>query len=521
MIHDSPFPDVSVPETSVPEFVLDGVADRGEKPAFVDADTGREVTFGGLRAQVDALAAGLAARGFGTGDVLAIYMPNVPEYPIAFHGTTAVGGVVTTINPLYTVEELRRQLEDTGARYLLTVPPFAEKATEAADAAAVEEVFVLGESGVGTPFPALLDTERDPPDVDVDPSDTAVLPYSSGTTGMPKGVELTHRNIVANLCQIAGVEPKELGADDVSVGVLPFYHIYGMTVTMNWHIREGATVVTVPKFELEPFLETLEGHGVTTAYLVPPIVLALAQQPIVEEYDLSALERITSGAAPLPDEVATACADRLDCLVKQGYGLTETSPVTHLAPADPDAVERGTVGPPVPNTECRVVDVDTGEELPPGEQGEILVRGPQVMAGYYDRPDATANAFEDDWLRTGDLGFVDEDGYLAVIDRVKELIKYKGYQVAPAELEERLLDEPSVADAAVVPKPDREAGEVPKAFVVPDGDIDTDALKSAIAERVAPHKKIRDIEVIDEIPKSASGKILRRVLIDEHVESGG
>lgn len=515
---ESPFPDVTIPDVSLPEFVLDDVADRGGTPAFIDADTHREVTFAELRARVDSLSAGLSTRGFEQGDVFAIYAPNLPEYPIAFHGVTSVGGVVTTINPLYTVEELTRQLDDTAAKFLLTVPPFADKAAEAADETAVEEVFVLGESDVGTPFSALFDTETEPPDVDVEPDDLAVLPYSSGTTGLPKGVELTHRNLVANLCQLSRLDPTELNADDVSVCVLPLYHIYGMTVLMNFHIREGATVVTVPNFELEPFLDTLEQHNVTVAYLVPPIILALAQKPVVEEYDLSSLSMINSGSAPLPEEVATTCADRLDCLVKQGYGLTETSPVTHVAPRDPDRVKRGTVGPPVPNTECRIVDVETGEECGYGEEGEILVRGPQVMRGYHDRPEATANAFENGWLRTGDLGVVDEDGYLSVIDRVKELIKYKGYQVAPAELEELLLDEPLVADAAVVPKPDKEAGEVPKAFVVSDGDIDPETVRDSVAERVAPHKKIREMEVIDEIPKSPSGKILRRTLVEEYVE---
>jgi len=521
MPFESPVPDVRIPDLSLPEFVLDGVAERGDGTAFVDADTGREVTFAELPAKVDALAAGLASRGFEKGDVFAIYAPNVPEYPVAFHGVTSVGGVVTTVNPLYTVEELTRQLDDTAARFLLTVPPFAEKASEAADATAVEAVFVLGESEVGTPFSVLFDPGADPPDVDVAPDDLAALPYSSGTTGLPKGVELTHRNLVANICQISGVEPPDFGFEDVSVGVLPFYHIYGMTVVMNWHIREGATVVTVPKFELEPFLETLESHEVSVAYLVPPIVLALAHKPVVEEYDISALSTITVGAAPLAEDVAEACADRLDCLVKQGYGLTETSPVTHLAPNDPGTVRRGSVGPPVPNTACRVVDVETGEDLGAGQEGEVLVRGPQVMEGYYGRPDATDEAFVEGWLRTGDVGVVDEDGYLSVIDRVKELIKYKGYQVAPAELEGLLLEESSVADAAVVPKPDEEAGEIPKAFVVPDGDIDTEAVRESVADRVAPHKKVREMDIVDEIPKSPSGKILRRVLVEEHVESDG
>jgi acyl-CoA synthetase (AMP-forming)/AMP-acid ligase II len=514
----SPFPDVTIPDESLPEFVLDGVADRGDDVALVDADTSREVTFAELRARADAVAASLSTRGFARGDVFAIYAPNLPQYPVAFHAVTAAGGVVTPVDPSATVEELTRQLNDTGATHLLTVPSIADGAAEAAASSAVEEVFVLGESEVGSPFRVLIDTEAEPPGVDIGPDDLAVLAYSSGTTGPPKGVELTHRNLVAAVCQMSGSEPPEITDDDVSVGVLPFSHIYGMTVVMNLHLREGVTVVTVPQFAFEPFLDTLEKHRVTVAYLVPPIVRALAQRPVVNEFDLSSLSLIGSGAAPLPTEMANACADRLDCLVKQGYGLTETSGTTHLNPRDPDRIRRGSVGLPVPNTECRVVDVETDEELGVGEQGEVLIRGPQVMQGYHDRPEATANAFTDGWLRTGDLGVVDEDGYLSVIDRVKELIKYNGYQVAPAELETLLTEEPAVTDAAVVPKPDRTAGEIPKAFVVADGDIDTEAVRSTVAERVAPHKRIREMEVVDEIPRSPSGKILRRILIEESVE---
>lgn len=514
----SPFPDVAIPDQSLSSYVLDGAEKRGEKAAFVDADAGRAVTFAELPTRVEGVTAGLARRGFGTGDVFAVYAPNVPEYPVAFHGVLAAGGVVTPVNPLSTAEELTRQLEETGARLLLTVPAFLEKATAAAGETGVEEVFVLGGAGTGTPFSELVETDRSPPDVDVGADDLAALPYSSGTTGLPKGVELTHRNLVANVAQLSGVRPDEVGAGDTTVGVLPFYHIYGLTVVMNQHLRAGATVVTVPEFELEPFLETLETREVTTAYLVPPIVRALARKPVVDGYDLSSLEVITSGAAPLSGEVADACARRLDCLVKQGYGLTETSPVTHIAPREPGAVRRGRVGPPLPNTVCRVVDVETRATLSTGERGEVLVRGPQVMRGYHDRPDATEEAFEDGWLRTGDVGFVDEEGHLAVVDRVKELIKYKGHQVAPAELEGRLLEEPGVADAAVVPKPDEQAGEIPKAFVVADGDVDTEAIRESVADRVTPHKQVREIEVVEGIPTSPSGKKLRRELVEDRVD---
>lgn len=511
---ESPFPDVSVPETSLSSYVLGAAEECGDKPAFIDAESGRELTYAGLVEQVDRAAAGLAERGLEKGDVFAIYSPNLPEYAVAFHGVTSAGGVVTTANPLYTVEELSRQLDDSGARYLLTVPPFLEKALDAADRTGVEEVFVLGEAEAGTPFAALLGTDAPVPDVEIDPhEDLAVLPYSSGTTGLPKGVELTHYNVVANGEQMTGIEPRDFTADDTLIGVLPFYHIYGMTVVMNAGLYMGATVVTMPKFDLEPFLETLKAYEVTVAYLVPPIVRALANHPIVDEFDLSSLDVISSAAAPLSEGVADACAERLGCLVKQGYGMTEASPATHVAPRD--RVKRGAVGVPIPNTECKIVGLDTEKELGVGEEGEVWVRGPQVMRGYHDRPDATADTIDDDgWLHTGDVGYVDDEGYLYVVDRVKELIKYKGYQVAPAELEGILLDHPAVADAAVVPKPDPEAGEVPKAFVVPDGDVDLDDLVEFVAGRVAPQKRIRAIERVDEIPTSPSGKILRRVLVE-------
>jgi acyl-CoA synthetase (AMP-forming)/AMP-acid ligase II len=303
---------------------------------------------------------------------------------------------------------------------------------------------------------------------------------------------------------------------DVGIAVLPFYHIYGMAVVMGVSLAVGATVVTMPRFELEPFLKVLQDAHVTKACLVPPIVLALAKHPAVDNYDLSSLERIVSGAAPMSAALEQACAARLGTVVSQGYGMTETSPVTHISPADPDRVRAGTVGLTAPNTETRIVDVATGDDVGPGEVGEIWVRGPQVMKGYLDRPQATADMVDaDGWLRTGDIGSMDDDGYLTIVDRVKELIKYKGLQVAPAELEALLLSHPGVADAAVIPMPDEEAGEVPKAFVVRRTPVESAELIAFVAERVAPHKRVRALAFVDAIPKSASGKILRRVLVEQ------
>jgi acyl-CoA synthetase (AMP-forming)/AMP-acid ligase II len=273
------------------------------------------------------------------------------------------------------------------------------------------------------------------------------------------------------------------------------------------------------RFDLEQFLKILQDYQITRANLVPPIILALAKHPIVDNYDLSHLKIIMSGAAPLSAELAQACAERIGCIVLQGYGLTETSPVTHVNPEDPARIKLGSVGVPIANTECAVVSLETGNPLGVREEGEIWIRGPQVMKGYLNNPDATAQTLTPDgWLRTGDVGYVDEDGYFYIVDRVKEMIKYKGLQIAPAELEAVLLTHPAVADAAVIPSPDPEAGEVPKAFVVLKGTATDEELMAYVAARVAPFKKIRRIEFVEQIPKSPSGKILRRVLVQQERE---
>jgi acyl-CoA synthetase (AMP-forming)/AMP-acid ligase II len=453
--------------------------------------------------------------------VFAIYCPNVPEYALAFYGVSAAGGINTTISPLYTVEELVRQLSDAHARFLLTVPPFLAKALEAADRSGVEEVFVLGEGEGATPFADLLTAGDTPPAVEIDPAnDLVVLPYSSGTTGVNKGVMLTHRNLVANVCQ--GAPALLAGEGERLIAVLPFFHIYGLVVLMCAALSRGSTLVTMPKFDLEEFLRLLQDQRITRAYVAPPIVLALAKHPLVDKYDLSELKSIFSGAAPLDASMERACTERLGSEVMQGWGLTETSPVVTTNYNSPGGPRPGSVGVPLPNTEMRVVDPATGADVSRGETGELLVRGPQVMKGYLNAPEATAAMLDQDgWLHTGDLGLIDEQGYVFIVDRVKELIKYKGLQVAPAELEAVLLSHPKVADAAVVRFPDEEAGEVPKAFVVARDPVDPGELMAYVAERVAPHKKVRQVEFVEEIPKAASGKILRRLLMDRDRERAG
>jgi len=522
MVFRGPFPDIEVPATSLPDFVLEHASAFGDKPALIDGPSGRTITYAQLGGMTRSLGAGLASRGFGSGDVFAIFSPNVPEYALTFHGVLTARGTNTTINSLASTEDIEKQLRATRARFLLTIPQFLDRALPAAQAAGVEEVFVLGEAAEGaSAFSSLFATGAAPVDVDVDSAEAiAAMPMSSGTTGFAKVVQLTQRNLVANVLQSDAV--LNIRPDDVMIGVLPFFHIYGLTVLVNLALRKGATVVTMPRFDLEEFLQLMQEHGVTFACLVPPIVLALAKHPAVDKFDLSSLEQVMSGAAPLDASVCQAAAARLDCVVVQGYGLTETSPVMSASTRDPAQARLASSGPILPNTEIRVANLETGEDCAADEDGEIWARGPQVMKGYLDDPKANAYTLPGDgWLRTGDIGHVDADGYLYVVDRLKELIKYRGFQVPPAELEALLVQHPAVADAAVIPSPDDVAGEVPKAFVVKRGEVTDGELMSWVSERVPSYRKIRRVEFIDEIPRSLSGKILRRVLVEQERSKSG
>lgn len=515
MIFKGPYPDVQIPETALTPFVMHRVGELSNKPALIDGPTGRILTYGQLAESIAIVAHNLAAgRGLKKGEVVGIFSPNCPEYAIAFHATATLGGIVTPINPLYTRYEIAHQLKDAGARFLVAAPMCLDKALEAAEDAGIEEVFVFGEGEGATPFAELLVDNGRATQVEVDArEDLVALPYSSGTTGLPKGVMLTHYNLVANLRQMEGL--CYFYETDTLICVLPLFHIYGLVVVLNMGLYTGATVVTMPRFELESFLKAVQDYEVSLAHIVPPIVLALSKHPVVDNYRLPKLKTIFSGAAPLGEELTRACMDRLGCVVRQGYGMTETSPVTHSSPAPPRELKFGSVGVPAPNTECKIVDLETGEALPPGQRGEVCVRGPQVMKGYLNRPDATAETIDPEgWLHTGDIGYGDEDGHFFIVDRAKELIKYKGFQVPPAELEAVLLTHPCIADAAVIPCPDDEAGEVPKAIVVLKQEAAPEMILNYVAERVAPHKKIRYLEFVDKIPKSPSGKILRRVLVD-------
>jgi acyl-CoA synthetase (AMP-forming)/AMP-acid ligase II len=515
MPYTSPFPS-QAPYTpqSLPDMIEATVRRVPDKPALITHD-GQAYTFSEFWKAARGMARALQDDGIAKGDMLGIFAPNSAEYAVALHGALIAGATVTTLNPLYREREVEHQLGDSGAKAVFTLGPLAPMVEEARKELPklgrvyqLENAWEMARSAKGDPAPLKIDPKND----------LAVLPYSSGTTGLPKGVMLTHQNLTANIRQTLATGV--MVENDVALDILPFYHIYGMMVLLNGGLAAGITQVIMPRFDPEGALALTQQHGVTALFLVPPAVLALVNFPKLGEYDLSKVRMVVSGAAPLPTEVGRQAAAKIPgAIVFQAYGMTEASPVTNLNPLD--APREGAVGPPISDTIEKVVSLDDGKELGHGEVGELLVYGPQVMRGYWNNPDATAETITPDgWLRTGDIVTADPDGYIRIHDRKKEMIKYKGYQIAPAELESLLMEHPGVRDAAVIPKREGDAGdEVPKAFVVArEPGLDLEAVQAFVAERVAPYKKIRHIEAVEAIPKNPSGKILRRQLIEQERE---
>jgi acyl-CoA synthetase (AMP-forming)/AMP-acid ligase II len=496
-------------EFPLPELLRRTVERFGDKTALIGAD-GTTRTYREVWSLSRRVARLLQDHGIEKGDKVGIFSPNHIDYGAILNGIILTGATATTLNPLYREREIEHQLDDAEAVALFVFSPMAAPVEAARqNLPRLRHVWPMDDlpellGGVSEEYRPVPINARE---------DVAVLPYSSGTTGLPKGVMLTHYNIASNVKQ--GLATGQLTSDAVSLCVLPFFHIYGMTILLSTGAALGTTGVVMMRFDVEQMLHLVGKYSMTNLYLVPPAILAMANVPDPSRFDTSSLRVIVSGAAPLPPEVAERVQSIYGCLVSQGYGLTEASPTTNTNPLDRIKLE--SCGPPFADTFEKIVDTDTGEELSVGGVGELVVRGPQVMKGYWKRPQETSECLsEDGWLRTGDVGRLDEDGYLYVLERKKEFIKYKGYQVAPAELEAVLHEHPAVLDAAVVPKPHLESGEIPKAFVVlREGfQASPEELMAFVAEKVAPYKKIREVEYLTEIPKTASGKILRRDLIE-------
>lgn len=497
---------------TLPELIRATARTRGDAVALVEAASGRAFTYAELDRLIGRFAAGLAAQGFRPGDRLLMFAPNLPEWPVAALGAMAAGGVVSGANPQYGAADLAHQVRDAGARFVFTVPTGLAVAREAAAAVGNVRLIVLGDAAEGSlSFAQLAACTDAAPAGPNGPDALAALPYSSGTTGLSKGVMLTHRSLVTNVQQVNQV--LGMSPETVVLAFLPMFHIYGFTSVTMCALAAGATVVTVPRFEPAAFLQAIERYRVRRLAVVPPVMQFLATHPLVDAHDLSSIERISCGAAPLGAALESRVTERLGCPVTQGYGMTESSGVVATTPFGQGRA--GASGQLLPATQARVVDVDSAADAAPGQPGEVWFRGPQAFQGYLGQPEATAATITPDgWVRTGDIGHFDADGYLFITDRLKELIKVKGFQVAPAELEALLLTHEGVADVAVIGRADERAGEVPVAYVVRRAGttLDRTGLMDWLEARVVAYKRLADVVFCDAIPKTPAGKILRREL---------
>jgi long-chain acyl-CoA synthetase len=509
----------------VHDVVLESCRQNGSKTALIDTSCNRRFTFAEYGSLVESLAHGLISAGLGPGEVVAIFLSNSWEFAITYHAATLAGGIPTLLNPSYREREIRYQLENSGAAFLITGAPLLEN-VNLAGLTGLRRVFTTRSVTTQSQrtgcedFASLLrpTSAKFPDAVRTSQETIATLPYSSGTTGLPKGVMLSHYNLVANVYQILGLNAALLTPDDVMLCFLPLYHIYGLTVALTLSLILGSTLVLMPRFDVQKLCTLLLQEGVTMMPVVPPAINALCQAAEAGVFPKNHKVRwIKCGAAPLAPELARRLTSLTGISVVQGYGMTEASPVTHVGYTSPPEMNRpASIGQPLALTECRVVDV-SGNEVAPGEAGELVMRGPQIMLGYWKEPQATAAVLRDGWYFSGDIVRCDADGFYYVLDRSKEMIKYKGFPVAPAEVESLLLEHPAVRDCGVVAKPDLDAGEIPCAFVVlRESFMPSDALakelRDFVADRLSRHKQPREVHFVDVVPRTPSGKILRREL---------
>jgi long-chain acyl-CoA synthetase len=525
---------IDYPEVPLFELLRKSAKKYPQKPAI--AYLGREITYSELDGLSDQFASALAGLGVGKGDRVALFLANVPQFIIAYYGILKAGAVVTTISPLHREREVEYQLGDSEAEAVVTLEslfPIVEAVwqktrvksvvithPEEFSNQAVPDKSVQQKPNVHAFQQMLTEKQRNPPKITINPADDlAALQYTGGTTGTAKAAMLTHRNLVVNAVAFAAWIK---GTQETFLTALPLFHIYGMTTSLNAPVSLGAKMVLLPKFDPSKALETIRTHRVTVFCGVPTMYQALLANPELGKYDLTSIRVCISGASPLPPQVQKKFMEITGGFLAEGYGLSEASPVTHCSPVDKTmkTVHVGSIGLPLPDTDAKIVDAETGTKtLAKGEIGELAVRGPQIMKGYWRQPNETALVLCSGWLLTGDIAREDEEGYFYITDRKKDLIKYKDYSVYPRELEDILYEHPAVKLCAVVGKPDKAAGEIPKAFIVPKEGVNAsvEEIVEFVNSKVAPYKAIREIELRRELPISGAGKPLRRKLREEEI----
>ncbi|KAJ4958114.1 hypothetical protein NE237_025225 [Protea cynaroides] len=522
-IFRSKLPDIPISNhLPLHSYCFENISQFSSRPCLINGSTGEIHSYAEVELISRKVAAGLNKLGIQQGQVIMNLLPNSSEFVFAFLGASYRGAMTTTANPFYTPAEIAKQAKTANVKLIITQACYVDKVKDLAQENEIKIVCIDSAPDGCVHFSELTQSdENELPSVEISADDVVALPFSSGTTGLPKGVMLTHKSLVTSVAQqVDGENPNlYLTSEDVLLCVLPMFHIYSLNTVLLCALRVGSAILIMQKFEIVTLMELIEKYKVTFAPLVPPIVLSITKSSVAGKYDLSSITKIMSGAAPMGKELE----DSLRALVPnaklgQGYGMTEAGPVLSMCSAfakEPFDIKLGSCGTVVRNAELKILDPETGVSLPRNQPGEICIRGAQIMKGYLNDPEATEITIDKEgWLHTGDVGYIDDDDEMFIVDRLKEIIKYKGFQVAPAELEAMLTGHPQISDAAVVPMKDDLAGEVPVAFVVKSNgyEITEDEIKKYISKQVVFYKRISRVFFVEAVPKAPSGKILRKDL---------
>jgi len=524
---------IQYPDVPLHHLLDDAVRDFPEREAIIFQS--RKITYRQLGEEVANTASGLAQRGLKKGERMAIMLPNCPQYVVAYYAILKIGGIVVNVSPMYVERELEFQLKDAEVQIILAMRDFYPRLEAVRKKVPLKTIILMdlrekggketrkkSKTGIAKgvyDYAELLEIGRrmPPPSVKVDPDEVALLQYTGGTTGLSKGAMLTHRNLVADVLQCVSWNCDAVRGQERMFAVLPFFHVYGMTVAMNEAIELGATIIMLPRFNVDDALEAINLYQPTRFPGVPTMYMAIMNHPQINKYNISSIRVCSSGSAPMPVEAQRRFEELTGAKVSEGYGLTEASPVTHANPFNGKR-KIGSIGLPRPDVDAKIVDLETGErDLPPGEVGELCIRGPQVMKGYWNRPEETRKTLRNGWLYTGDIGRMDEEGYFYIVDRKKDMIICSGYNVYPREIEEVLYQHPKIQEVCIVGVPDPYRGETVKAFVIlkEEEQAPPEEIIEYCQKNMAKYKVPTLVEFRKELPKSHVGKVLRKILREE------